>query len=436
MLNMSLPMMLSMFVQALYNIVDSIFVSKISEGALTAVSLAFPFQTLMISVCGGTAVGINALLSMRLGQKNQDAVNKSAVNGLFLALCSYLAFDVICILAVHPYLVSQTKNAQIVEYGQTYLNICMLTSFGMFFGFTLDKLLQSTGKTFLTMITQLLGAITNIIFDPLLIFGIGPFPKMGIAGAAWATVFGQILGAALSAFFNLRFNTEIQFKFKGFRPDGAIIGQIYKVGVPSIILQAVGSVTTYGMNLVLGTFKNIADTAIAVYGSYFKLNSFFFMPLFGLNNGMVPIIAYNYGARNHKRITQTIRFSMIFSLALMLIGLAFFQLVPEKLLALFSASPQMLEIGCPALREISWSFIGAAFAIILGSVFQALGDAVYSMIVSIARQLLILLPSAYLLSRTGIIANVWWCFLIAEVMSVGLSLVFFRQTYRNKIKNL
>lgn len=435
-ISMSLPMMLSMFVQALYNIVDSVFVSRINEEALTAVSLAFPFQMLMISVCGGTAVGINALLSMRLGQKNYDAVNKSAVNGLFLAFCNYALFVVVCVLFVDPYLKSQTENAVIIEYAKTYLQICMIGGFGVFFGMTFDRLLQSTGLTFYAMITQLVGAVTNIVFDPLLIFGIGPFPKMGIAGAALATIAGQILGSTVSLCFNFKVNNEIKFRFKGFRPDLLIIGQIYKVGLPSIILQAVGSVTTYGMNLILGTFKGIADTAIAVYGAYFKLNSFVFMPVFGLNNGMVPIIAYNYGARKPKRITRTIALSILCAFCIMSVGVVLFETIPGTLFKLFDASEQMLAIGIPALRLIAPSFLGAAVCIVLGSVFQALGNAVYSMVVSIARQLFLLLPSAYLLSLTGVINNVWWCFNIAEVLSLLLTCIFFVRTYRNKIKSL
>lgn len=435
-ISMSVPMILSMLVQALYNIVDSIFVSRIDEGALTAVSLAFPFQMLMVSFAGGTAVGINALLSMRLGQKNQDAVDKTAVNGVFLALCEYIFFVAVCLIFVDPYLKSQTQNPLIIEYGQTYLRICMLSGFGLFFGFTFDRLLQSTGRTFYAMITQLTGAITNIIFDPILIFGLGPFPKMGIAGAAVATVAGQILGAFVSICFNLRKNVDIKFRFKGFRPDIVIIGQIYKVGLPSIVLQAVGSVTTYGMNLILGTFKGIADTAIAVYGAYFKLNSFVFMPVFGLNNGMVPIVAYNYGARNPKRIMKTIALSLVGAFLIMSVGLILFETIPATLFSLFDASEQMLSIGVPALRIIAPSFLGAALCIVLGSAFQALGKAVYSMVVSIARQLLLLLPSAYLLSLSGVIHNVWWCFDIAEVLSLVLSMFFFLRLYRKRIKPL
>lgn len=435
-ISMSLPMMFSMFVQAMYNIVDSIFVSKISEKALTAVSLGFPFQTLMISFGAGTCVGINALLSMRLGQKNQDAVNSTALNGLFLALCNYVLFVVLAICFIDPYLKSQTNDLEIIQLAKEYLLVVMLCGFGFFFGITFDRLLQSTGKTFFTMITQLIGAITNIILDPILIFGLGPFAKMGIAGAAVATVVGQILSMIFSIVFNYRHNLEIKLNFKNFKPDFRIICQIYKVGLPSIILQAVGSFTTYGMNIIFKSFKEISDTIIAVYGVYFKLNSFIFMPIFGMNNGIVPIVAYNYGARNKKRITKTIKTGMLYAFCIMSIGTLVFEFFPAQLLSIFEASEQMLKIGVPALRIIATSFIGASIAISLGTVFQALGSAVYSMIVSLARQVCVLLPVAYFFSLTGKVNLVWLCFPIAEVISVGLSLFFFIRLYNNKIKKI
>ena len=433
-ISMSLPMMFSMFVQALYNIVDSVFVSRISEEALTAVSLGFPFQTLMISFATGTCVGINALLSMRLGQKDQQAVNATALNGIFLAVCNYAVFFIIALVSIEPYLASQTSNPVIIQYGKEYLSVVMFAGFGLFLGVTFDRLLQSTGKTFHTMITQLIGAITNIIFDPVLIFGLGPFPQMGIMGAAVATVAGQILGAIVSVVFNLKFNNEIQFSFKKFRPNSFIIVQIYKVGLPSIILQAVGSFTTYGMNLVFKTFREISDTIIAFYGAYFKLQSLIFMPVFGLNNGIVPIIAYNYGAQHHKRITNTIRAALLMAFTIMCFGAALFELFPDRLFSLFNASDEMVELGCHCLRRIAPSFLGAAIAITLSSVFQAFGSAVYSMIVSFARQLIVFLPAAYFLSLTGDVNNVWWCFIIAEFMSVGMSLFFMWRVYVKKIK--
>ncbi len=424
--NMSLPMMISMFVLSLYNIVDSIFVSQISEEALTAVSMSFPFQILMVSFGLGTAVGVNALLSMRLGQKNQEAVNKSAMNGIFLAAVTYIFFAILCAIFVPPYFRSQTQNQAIIDDGITYLSICMFLGFGQFAQMMFDRLLQATGKTIWTMASQLVGAIFNIIFDPILIFGIGPFPKMGIAGAAAATVAGQILAACVSLVFNLKVNHEVHYSLKGFRPDLAVILQIYKVGAPSIVLQAVGSLTSYTMNLILGMFKGIADTAIAVYGVYFKLNSFVFMPVFGLNSGLVPIIAYNYGAKKPERIIRAIKFAIIAACVIMAVGVSLFEFFPKQLFEMFNASDKMLEIGIPALRTIAPSFMGAAVCICLGSVFQALGSASYSMFVSIARQLLFLLPSAYLLSLTGKINNVWWCFIIAETISITLSLIFFR----------
>lgn len=431
--NMSLPMMISMFVLSLYNIVDSIFVSQISEEALTAVSMSFPFQILMVSFGLGTAVGVNALLSMRLGQKNQEAVNKSAMNGIFLAAVTYIFFAILCAIFVPPYFRSQTQNQAIIEDGITYLSICMFLGFGQFAQMMFDRLLQATGKTIWTMASQLVGAIFNIIFDPILIFGLGPFPKMGIAGAAAATVAGQILAACVSLVFNLKVNHEVHYSLKGFRPDLAVILQIYKVGAPSIVLQAVGSLTSYTMNLILGMFKGIADTAIAVYGVYFKLNSFVFMPVFGLNSGLVPIIAYNYGAKKPERIIRAIKFAIIAACVIMAVGVSLFEFFPKELFALFNASDKMLEIGIPALRTIAPSFMGAAVCICLGSVFQALGSASYSMFVSIARQLLFLLPSAYLLSLTGKINNVWWCFLIAEMISITLSLIFFARVKKEKI---
>lgn len=435
-ITMSLPMMFSMFVQAMYNIIDSVFVAKISEKALTAVSLGFPFQTLMISFAAGTCVGINALLSKRLGQKNQDAINNTAKNGLFLALCNYILFVILTISLTDIYLRTQTQDAEIIKLAKDYLYIVMIGSFGLFFGITLDRLLQSTGKTFYTMITQLIGAITNIILDPILIFGIGPFPKMGIAGAAYATIIGQILAMIFSIQFNIKKNNEVQLSFKNFFPDLLIIRQIYKVGIPSIILQAVGSFTTYGMNIIFNSFKGISDTIIAVYGAYFKLNSFIFMPVFGLNNGLVPIIAYNYGAQNKNRIVKTIKTGMLYAFLILSIGAIIFELFPKQLLSIFEADGKMLEIGIPSLRIIATSFIGASIAISLGTVFQAMGNAVYSMIVSLARQVCVLLPVAYLFSLTGNINLVWLCFPIAELVSVGLSIFFYIKIYNNKIKKI
>lgn len=435
-LTMSLPMMISMLVQALYNVVDSVFVSYISEDALAAVGLAFPAQNLMISVAVGTGVGINALLSKSLGEKNFETANQAAVNGVFLAFCSWAIFAVLGGLFSRTFMTLQTQVDSIISYGTTYLSIVSVVCVGMMFQICFERLLQSTGKTIFTMISQATGAVINLILDPLLIFGLGPFPEMGIAGAAWATVLGQIVGALLGLYCNLRLNPEISLNFRGFRPSGAIIRKIYAVGVPSIIMSSIGSVMVFGMNKILIAFTT---TATAVFGVYFKLQSFVFMPVFGLNNGMVPIVAYNYGARRPDRIKQTIKLSVIYAVSIMFIGLLIFQFLPNVLLDLFRSEQDtgdMLTIGVPALRIISLSFLFAGFAIVCSSVFQALGHGVLSLVVSVVRQLMILLPVAFLLSRIGGLAVVWWAFPIAELLSVGLSALFLRRVYRKEIHPL
>lgn len=431
--SMSLPLMLSMLVQALYNIVDSIFVSMINENALTAVSLIFPVQNLMIALAAGTSVGVNALLSRNLGERDFEGANKAAINGLFLSLLSYLAVAVLGGSLAHFFMSVQTKEAEIVAYGTTYMRIITICSFGCFLQIMLERLLQSTGRTVCTMITQATGAIINIIMDPILIFGIGIFPKMGVAGAAIATVFGQIVAMILALIMNLKVNKDIQLHFRSFHPCASTIGRIYEVGVPSIVMQSIGSVMTFGFNKILLMFT---PTATAVFGVYFKLNSFIFMPIFGLNNGMVPIIAYNYGARNKKRIIQTIKLSVVSAVSLMLIGLALFALIPDKLLGLFHASSEMLAIGVPALRIICLSFLFAGYCIIVGSVFQALGNGVYSLIVSLARQIFAILPSAYILAKFFGLHAVWWSFPIAELVSVAMTTIFFRRIYREKLEHL
>ena len=432
-MNMSLPMMISMLVQALYNVVDSIFVSRIDENALTAVSMAFPIQSLMIALGAGTGVGVNALLSRSLGEKDYDRVNKAAGNGIFLAGINYLVFLLVGILVTTPFYLSQTKDAQILSYGQQYLTIICCCSFGMYGQFIFERLLQSTGRTFYTMITQSIGAIINIILDPIFIFGYFGVPKMGVAGAAIATVIGQIIAGTIALVINIKKNDEIQLKLKGFRPDGKIIARIYEVGIPSIIMQAIGSVMTYGMNRILIVFSS---TAVAVFGVYFKLQSFIFMPVFGLNNGMVPIIAYNYGAGKKDRLIKTLKLSIIYAVGLMLLGVIIFQLFPAPLFALFDASETMLSIGIPALRIISLSFIFAGFCIVCGSLFQALGNGIYSMVVSIARQLLVLLPVAYLLSLSGKVEAVWWAFPIAEIVSLSLTVFFMFRINRKVISRI
>ena len=430
-ITMSLPMMISMLVQALYNVVDSVFVSYISEDALAAVGLAFPAQNLMISVAVGTGVGINALLSKSLGEKNFETANRTAENGIFLAFCSWLVFAVLGGLFARTFMELQTPVESIADYGTTYLTIVSVVSMGMMFQICFERLLQSTGKTIFTMISQATGAVINIIMDPLLIFGVGPFPKMGIAGAAWATVLGQIVGALLGLYCNLRMNPEISISFRGFRPSGAIISKIYSVGVPSIIMSSIGSVMTFGMNKILGAFNS---TAVAVFSAYFKLESFIFMPVFGLNNGIVPIIAYNYGARKPERISRTVRLGVLYALVIMAVGVALFWLVPRQLLGIFNASDYMLEIGVPALRVISLSFLFAAFGIVTSSVCQALGKGVLSLMVSVLRQLVLILPAAWVLGRVAGLSAVWLAFPFAEIFSFLLSMTFMAYMFRTIIR--
>ncbi len=434
--NMSLPIMFSMLIMALYNIVDSIFVGMIGEEALTAVSLAFPIQNLMTAFGVGTSVGVNAILSLRLGQKNQDDVNKIAMNGIFLSVLTWLVFAIVGMLVCEPYLTSQTSNLQIIEYGKQYISIILILGLGPIVGVMFDRLLQSTGRTFLSMISQIVGAVFNCIFDPLLIFGIGPFPEMGIKGAALATVLGQIIGLFVSIGLNLKKNKDIQFKIKNIFPKMCLVLQIYKIAVPSILMTSITSFITYFMNLILGGTANGGDTAIAVYGVYFKLNSFIFMPVFGLCNGIIPIIAYNYGAQYHRRITNTIKGAILLAMCIMTLGIIIFETIPGLLFSMFSATPEMKRMGIVALRVIAPSFIGAAVAITLSSVFQAFGCAIYSMTVSFSRQIVVFLPAAYFLSKTGNVDNVWWCFIIAEFMSVGMSLFLMRRIYVKKIKNI
>lgn len=419
---MSIPMVVSMLVQALYNVVDSMFVAQINENALTAVSLAFPVQNLMIAVGTGTGVGVNALLSKSLGQKDFDKANRTANHAVLLAACSYLVFALLGGFFSRWFFEVQTDVQEIIDYGTSYLVICCVFSFGMFGQFAFERLLQSTGKTFYTMITQGIGAIINIIFDPILIFGLIGFPKMGVAGAAAATVFGQIVAAVLAIILNHYKNDEVRISLKKFRPEWKIIRQIYGVGVPSIIMSSIGSVMTFGMNKILIAFST---TATAVFGVYFKLQSFAFMPVFGLNNGMVPIVAYNFGARKPKRMMRTIWLSIAYALGIMAIAIVIAQAIPDKLLRIFNASENMMEIGIPALRIISLGFLFAGFDVIIGSVLQALSHGFMSLSLSLLRQLIVLLPVAYVLSLTGNLQIIWWAFPLSEVASATLSAIYF-----------
>lgn len=432
-LSMSLPIMISMLVQALYNIVDSIFVAKISENALTAVSMAFPIQNLMIAVGVGTAVGVNALLARALGAKDYDRVNRIAENAVFLVAVSYALFLVIGLFLVETFYRSQTDIEEIIRHGKEYLTVCCCLSFGVFTQVMFERLLQATGKTIYTMVTQGIGAIVNIILDPIMIFGLFGCPKMGVTGAAAATVIGQIVAGILSVWLNHTKNHEVKIRMKEAKPDLQVIRQIYGIGVPSIIMQAIGSVMTYGMNRILISFT---ATATAVFGVYFKLQSFVFMPVFGLNNGIIPIVAYNYGAKNRKRVLSTIRHSIAYAMSIMTLGFLVLQVFPGPLLQMFNASDTMMGIGIPALRTISLSFIPAGFGIACGSVFQAMGRSIYSMFVSMARQLVVLLPAAYILAGFGEVNFVWWAFPIAELMSLVMTVYFMIRIYQTVIRDL
>ena len=425
---MAIPMMISMLVQALYNVVDSVFVSRISENAFNAVGLAFPLQNLMIAVGAGTAVGINALLSRSLGEKKQDMADRAAGTGIFLSLCSAVVFALIGIFLSRPFFMAQAKTVpEIVEMGTAYTRICLGLSVGLFCQFCFERLLQSTGRTMLSMVTQLIGAVINIILDPVFIFGLCGMPKMGVTGAAVATVLGQFVGALLAILLNLKYNPEIRIRLRLIRWDKPVVREIYRVGVPSIVMQSIGSVMTFGMNRILFVFT---PTATAVFGAYFKIQSFIFMPVFGLNNGMLPIISYNYGAARMDRVKRTVRLTICTAVCIMTVGFAVFQLAPATLLTLFDASAEMTAIGVPALRIISISFLLAGFCIIAGSVCQAIGNPLYSMMVSICRQLVVLLPAAWLLAQSGRLELVWWSFPIAEIASFTLSAIFLRRTMR------
>lgn len=432
--SMSVPMMLSMLVQALYNIVDSMWVSRVCEDALTAVSLAFPAQNLMIGVATGTGVGVNALLSRSLGAKDYEKANTVAANSVFLAIISGIVFFFLGIFATPLFFKTQVAvDTAIYTYGVDYLTICCALSFGVFGQIMVERLMQSTGRTVLSMITQLIGAAINMIFDPLFILGIGPFPRLEAKGAAIATVIGQIVAFIVAIILNHRFNKEVCVKLKGFRPNGKIIGEIYKIGVPSIIMVAIGSVMTYAVNKILLSFTK---TAAAVFGVYFKLQSFVFMPVFGMNNGIIPIIAFNYGAGNRKRMTKTVRFSMVLACSIMAVGTALMWLIPDTMLKIFDASDSMLSIGVPALRTISLSFVFAGFSIAMGSVFQAIGKSYFSMIVSFTRQLVVLVPVAYFLSKNGALENVWWAFPISEVFSLAVTVISYSYVYKKIISHV
>lgn len=431
-ITMSLPMMASMLIQALYNVVDSVFVAKISEEAITALSLAFPVQNLMIGVATGTGVGMNALLSRSLGEKDTKSVNRAATNGVILAMLSSILFVLFGIFCSRAFFAIQTDNELIIEYGAQYISICTIGSVFLYVSIIFERLMQATGKTILSMYTQGIGAITNIVLDPILIFVF----DLDVIGAAFATVIGQMVSCFTAILLNHKFNPEISLDFKGFRFHGETVKRIYSVGVPSMLMMGIGSVMNFSLNKILIDFYS--TTAAAVLGIYYKIQSFAFMPLFGMNNGIVPIIAYNYGAGKRSRITKCIRLAVTYATCIMLLAVAVFQLLPRELLLMFEASSHMLEIGIPAFRIISIHYIFAGFCIVMGTVFQAFGKGFLSLVVSVCRQMVVLLPVAYLLAVlfTNNINVFWLCFPIAEVMSLIVSTVCFIYIYKKIIKRI
>ncbi|MBQ1169918.1 MAG: MATE family efflux transporter [Oscillospiraceae bacterium] len=432
-INMALPMIISMLVQALYNVVDSIYVSRISESAVTALSLAFPIQNMQIGFAVGIGVGINALLSKSLGEGDQEAANRTAGNGMILMFIVTGAFMLFGFFGVRPFYEVQSNVAETVEGGIAYSRICCVFVLGSFMQIYAERLLQSTGRTVLSMVSQATGAIINIILDPVFIFGWFGLPALGMAGAAIATVIGQWSAALLGLYLNEKHNPEVQFGRRYAKLDGKIVRAILTVGIPSIIMNAIGSVMNFGMNQILQGFT---ETATGVFGIYFKIQSFFFMPLFGLNGATISIIAFNYGARKPERIIKTLKLSCGAGLALMVTGLLVFQFAPDLLLGMFNPTEEFLMIGRSCLRTISWSFPIAAVCIILSASFQALGNGIYATITSICRQLVVLLPAAYLLSLSGNVNLVWLAYPIAELASGSATMFFFIRIFRQKIKPL
>lgn len=431
--NMALPMIISMMVQALYNVVDSIYVSQVSESAVTALSLAFPVQNMQIGFGVGIAVGVNSLLSKSLGEKNQEGANYAAGNGIFLMLISVVLFMLFGIFGARPYFAMQSTVAETVEGGTAYTSICCIFTIGCFTQILGERLLQASGRTFYSMISQTTGAVINIILDPIFIHGRFGVPAMGVAGAAVATVIGQWIGAAVCIYMNVKHNPDVMLKLKYLKPRKETLNPILAVGIPALIMNSIGSVMNFGMNQI---FQGFQETATGVFGIYYKLQSFFFMPLFGVNNATISIIAFNYGARRPERMIKTLKIACSAALCFMLAGLLAFQLLPKMLLGLFNPSEEFLDMGVMALRIISIHFPVAAFCIILGACFQALGNGIYSTIVSLFRQLFALLPVAYLLSLSGNVNNVWWSFPIAEVVSATVTVALFRRLYLKKIKPL
>ncbi len=442
-INVTLPMILSMLVQACYNIVDSIFVARITDAgqtgsagtaALVAVGMAFPFQMLLVAVGMGTCVGVNSLLSKALGERDMNTVKKAANNGIFLSVLSAVLFFLIGCFFSKALIRSQGGEGLSLKYGTQYLSIVCMCSFGVFMQFILERLLQSTGRTVLSMITQMTGAVINIILDPILIFGMFGFPELKVAGAAAATVTGQIVAACLALYLNIHKNHEIDLSLRGFKPDGPTIRRIYAVGIPTMIMQSIGSVMTYCMNRIL---VSLDEAAVAVFTVYFKLQSLFFMPLFGLNNGLIPILAYNFGAKKRSRMIKAIKLTMAYAFGFAAIGFFMFEFIPDKLLLIFNTGdPSLITIGAPALRIIAWHYLLAWFCIVGGTVFQSLGNGVYSLIVSVARQLIVLIPAAYIFARIGGLDLIWWSFPVAELMSFVVNCFFLYRINKNIISKV
>jgi putative MATE family efflux protein len=432
-LTMSLPLMLSMLFEAFYNVVDSLFVSHVSEKALTAVSLAFPIQLLVVSVTVGTGVGINAILSRSLGEKNQKGVDSAAYNGIFLALLSYIVFLIFGLFLTRAYFTWQSNDPEIVQYGVDYLSICMVFSFGASGQIAFQRLLQSTGRTGLSMVSQLAGAIFNIIFDPILIFGLCGFPAMGTKGAAIATVAGQILALGIAVFFNLAKNKEIHFKFQRVRPSGKMIAEIYKIGIPAIIMQALNSVMAFGVNVIL---ISISSTVVAAFGIYIKVQNFIFMPAFGVNNGVIAMTAYNYGAKNKRRIDETIKYGTIYAGTIMVIGIAIMHFLAAPILTVFDASAELMSIGIVAMRVISLSFIFVALTLIMQGVYNGLGNGMYSLIITLCRVVVILLPVLYIFTKLFTLNTVWRAFVLAEGGSAVVGAFLLKKIYKQKVANL
>jgi putative MATE family efflux protein len=429
-LSMSLPLMLSMLFEAFYNVVDSLFISHVSEKALTAVSLAFPIQLLVVSITVGTGVGINAILSRSLGERNQKSVDCAAYNGIFLALLSYIVFLFFGLFLTRAYFTWQSSDPEIVQYGVDYLSICMIWSFGASGQIAFQRLLQSTGKTGLSMVSQLVGACFNIIFDPIMIFGLFGFPRMEAKGAAIATVAGQIIALGIAVFFNLAKNKEIQFKFRGIHPSGKMIGEIYKIGIPAIIMQALNSVMAFGVNVIL---IGISSTVVAAFGIYIKVQNFIFMPAFGVNNGVIAMTAYNYGAKNKKRIDQTMKFGILYAGAIMVIGIAIMHFLATPILIVFDASAELMAIGVVAMRIISVSFIFTALTLIMQGVYNGLGNGMYSLIITLCRVVVILLPTLYLFTKLFTLNTVWWAFVLAEGGSAVVGAFLLKRIYTQKV---